>query len=355
MPKKFFKKFLPSHEVIQQNRWLRPFGLWLQNPQLWHLHRRSVAGGVAVGMFCGLIPGPFQMLGAALMAVLFRVNLPVAMLTTIYTNPFTIVPLYYVAYQLGAFVTGQGQVLTATQFTVPEMDWDNWFNVTLNWILSLGKPFAIGLPLLAILLAVLGYIIVRLGWRFWLMWQWRQHGRRVCMPRAALVFRKATLVDVTQIVTLVNSAYRGETSRAGWTTEAEVLDGQRTDADEVSDLISAENSLILLYLMDGKIIGTVHLRHDNGAAYLGMLVIKPGFQGQGTGKKLMQSAEETAIKMWGVGKVLMTVITLRTELIAFYERRGYRRTGIFKDFPKDEKFGIPKVHDLQIELLEKNV
>lgn len=355
MPKKYFKKFLPSHEVIQQNRWFRPFGLWLQSPHLWHLHRRSVAGGVAVGMFCGLIPGPFQMLGAALMSVLFRVNLPVAMLTTLYTNPFTIVPLYYLAYQLGSYVTGQGQVLTATQFAVPELGWDNWFDVMLNWIISLGKPFAIGLPLLAILLAVLGYIFVRLGWRFWLMWQWRQHGRRVCRPNAAYVFRIATPGDVSDIVALVNSAYRGETSRAGWTTEANVLDGQRTDADEVSDLIGAENSIILLYLQDGKIIGTVHLRYENGAAYMGMLVVKPGLQGQGIGKKLMQSAEETAIDRWGVGKILMTVITLRTELIAFYGRRGYRRTGVFKDFPTDEKFGIPKVQGLKIEVLEKRV
>ncbi|MGV8935162.1 MAG: DUF2062 domain-containing protein, partial [Gallionellaceae bacterium] len=75
MPKKYFKKFLPSHDSIRQSRWIKPFGAWLQHPNLWHLHRRSVSGGVAVGMFCGLIPGPFQMLGAALLAVLFRVNL----------------------------------------------------------------------------------------------------------------------------------------------------------------------------------------------------------------------------------------------------------------------------------------
>ena len=355
MPKKYFKKFLPKHEVVQQNRWLRPFGQWLKNPNLWHLHRRSAAGGVAVGMFCGLIPGPFQLLGSAFMAVLFRVNLPVAMITTFYTNPFTIVPLYYVAYHLGALVTGQEQLLTATQFTVPEMNMHNWFSVLLNWVISLGKPFAIGLPLLAILLAVLGYVFVRLGWRFWLMWQWRKHGQRVCRTNAGFVFRKATPGDVSHVVALVNSAYRGETSRAGWTTEADVLDGQRTDADEVSELIGAENSLIMLYLHDGKIIGTVHLRHQDDAAYMGMLVIEPGLQGQGIGKKLIQSAEETAIKMWQVGKVLMTVITLRTELIAYYERRGYRRTGLIKDFPCDVKFGIPKVQGLKIEVLEKNV
>ncbi len=355
MPKKYFKKFLPGHEAIQQNRWLRPFGLWLQNPKLWHLHRRSVAGGIAAGMFCGLIPGPFQMLGAALMAVFFRVNLPVAMLTTLYTNPFTIVPLYYIAYQLGAYVTGQGQVLTATQFSVPEMGWDNWFSVMVSWIISLGKPFAIGLPLLAVLLAVLGYIFVRLGWRFWLMWQWRKHKLRVCKPGEALIFRRATLEDVPSIVVLVNAAYRGDTSRVGWTTEADLLDRQRTDANELTALLSSEDSLIMLCMRSEKMIGSVHLQHGKGVAFMGMLVIEPGLQGQGIGKQLMQSAEETAVKMWGVAKILMYAISLRTELIEFYERRGYRHTGIFKEFPNDEKFGIPKVQGLKIELLEKNV
>jgi hypothetical protein len=178
MPKKYFKKMLPSHESIRQNRWISPFGMWLQHHNLWHLHRRSVSGGVAVGMFCGLIPGPFQMLGAALFAVLFRVNLPVAMFTTFYTNPFTIVPLYWLAYQLGALVTGHGHHVSDTRFVLPEMDWSNWFTVIVDWMVSLGKPFAIGLPLLAVLLAILGYVVVRLGWRIWVMRQWYKRGQR---------------------------------------------------------------------------------------------------------------------------------------------------------------------------------
>lgn len=129
-------------------------------------------------MFCGLIPGPFQMLGAALMAVLFRVNLPVAMFTTFYTNPFTIVPLYWTAYQLGILVTGHNHGLAIAQIHVPEMNWDNWFTVMIEWIVSMGKPFAIGLPLLAFILAILGYVLVRVGWRLWVMWQWRQRGKR---------------------------------------------------------------------------------------------------------------------------------------------------------------------------------
>jgi uncharacterized protein len=178
VPKKYFKKLLPSHESIRGNKWISPFGMWLHHPNLWHLNRRSVAGGVAAGMFGGLVPGPLQMITAGILAVLFRVNLPVAMFTTLYTNPFTIVPLYWLAYQLGALVTGRGHAVSAAHFVVPDMNWDNWFRVMLEWMISLGKPFAIGLPLLALLLALTGYISVRVGWRLWVMWQWSKHGKR---------------------------------------------------------------------------------------------------------------------------------------------------------------------------------
>ncbi len=170
-----------------------------------------------------------------------------------------------------------------------------------------------------------------------------------------LSFRLAVVADVAHIVALVNSAYRGESSRAGWTTEADLLAGQRTDADEIRTLINAVDSIILLALQAGEIIGTVHLQSDADAASMGMLVIKPGLQGAGLGKKLMQAAEATGNKMWGVGKMRMYVITLRHELMDFYERRGYNRTGKFKAFPQDVKFGIPKVAGLQIELLEKDL
>ncbi len=178
MLKKYFRKFLPDHETIKQSRWIRPFGTWLHHPNLWHLNRRSVAGGVASGMFCGLIPGPFQMIGAALLSVLFRVNLPVAMFTTLYTNPFTIVPLYVLAYELGAFVTGQHNGLSTAYFELPEMNWDNWHTVLLDWVISLGKPFAVGLPLLAIILAIAGYFVVRVLWYAVVVWEWRRRAVR---------------------------------------------------------------------------------------------------------------------------------------------------------------------------------
>lgn len=169
---------MPDHAAIQQNRWIRPFGALLHHHNLWHLHRRSVAGGVAVGLFCGLIPGPFQMLGAAVLSVLFRVNLPVALFTTLYTNPFTILPLYVVAYELGAFVTGQQGGATAGALSLPEMGWDNWYDILPQWLMSLGKPFAVGLPLLAVSLAVAGYLAVRVLWYWAVMREWNKRAER---------------------------------------------------------------------------------------------------------------------------------------------------------------------------------
>ena len=176
--RKLFRKHLPSHETIRQSRWARPFGSWLHHPNLWHLHRRSAAGGVAVGLFAGLIPGPFQMIGAAILAVLFRVNLPVALFTTLYTNPFTILPLYVVAYEYGAFVIGYHNGVSSERLQLPALHWNNWTTVLHDWFVSLGIPFAVGLPLLAVTLALFGYIGVRLLWRAMVIWEWRRRGAR---------------------------------------------------------------------------------------------------------------------------------------------------------------------------------
>ena len=178
MPKKYFKKLLPSHETIKESRWLRPFGAWLQHPNLWHLHRDSASGGVTIGLFCGLISGPFQMIGAALLAVLFRVNLPVAMFTTLYSNPLTIVPLYLMAYEIDALVTNEQVHSSPELFTLPEMSWSGWQNVMLEWVVSIGKPLAIGLPLLAIGLAAVGYFVVRVLWYVMVVWEWRRRAAR---------------------------------------------------------------------------------------------------------------------------------------------------------------------------------
>jgi GNAT superfamily N-acetyltransferase len=161
--------------------------------------------------------------------------------------------------------------------------------------------------------------------------------------------------DVDAIVALVNSAYRGDSSRAGWTTEADILGGQRTDAEEISHLIAQEGSAILLGLRGGETVGSVHLeRVDAATAYLGMLVIRPVLQGQGLGRCLMDEAERLVRAEWGARRMQMQVITLRHELIAYYGRRGYQRTGETRPFPAaDPRFGLPRVAGLMFEVLAK--
>lgn len=176
MPRKFFKRYMPSVDKVRQVKLMGLFGDALFHPALWHLNRRSAAGGVAAGLFCGLIPGPLQMLGAGIGAILFRVNLPVALLTTLYTNPITIVPLYLLAYQIGRFVLGA----TGGRTPAPPPDWA-WLEPVASaqamgqWMMSLGAPLAAGVLLLACLLSVTGYVIVRVGWSLYL--------RRACVQR----------------------------------------------------------------------------------------------------------------------------------------------------------------------------
>src|SRR5713101_897971 len=180
MPRKFFRKYLPSHEAIRNNRHIARFGSLLRHPNLWHLNRRSVSGGVAAGMFAGLVPGsnPVQFAVAALLAVAFRVNLPVAVVVTLYTNPFTIVPLYVIAYGIGAlFVAPDGAALSHA----PGIDWSQLgasMQAYFEWMLSLGKPLAVGLLVLAAGLAVAGYVFVQLAWRAQVILAWRRRKAR---------------------------------------------------------------------------------------------------------------------------------------------------------------------------------
>ncbi len=177
--RKLFHKFLPHHDTIKSQRWFKPFAHWLQHPNLWHLHRRSVAGGVAVGLFCGMLPAPFQMISAALCAVLLRINLPVAVLITLYTNPFTIVPLYLAAYKLGAWVMGVHNGALVTHLAFPELHWHSWVAELWGWLEMLGKPLLIGVPLLGMSLAIIGYIAVRVAWRVTVVLRWRARKRRL--------------------------------------------------------------------------------------------------------------------------------------------------------------------------------
>lgn len=174
-----------------------------------------------------------------------------------------------------------------------------------------------------------------------------------------IVFRAASAGDVAAIVALVESAYRGDASRQGWTTEADMLDGQRTDPAGVAAIVGKPGGIVLLAEADGELVACAQLETVAGedgveAGYFGMFSVRPALQGGGIGRAMLAEAERIAREEWGCARMQMTVITLREELIAWYERRGYRRTGRHQPFPYgDERFGIPKRDDLRFEVLEK--
>ncbi len=170
-------KLLPNVEKLRANKALGVFGEHLFHPALWHLNRRSVAGGFAAGLFCGLIPGPLQMGGAALVALWLRINLPVALATTLYTNPFTIVPLYLVAYRLGVLVL-PGSAGTVPPAPVLSSDIAMSLTSITEWAGKLGTPLLVGVPLLGALLAVCGYLAVRVVWGAYLRLAWRRRRAR---------------------------------------------------------------------------------------------------------------------------------------------------------------------------------
>lgn len=172
-----------------------------------------------------------------------------------------------------------------------------------------------------------------------------------------LNFRTAQPSDIPALVDLVESAYRGDASRVGWTTEADLLDGQRIDGDSLQRTLSTPGNRIVLAEQGDELLACCHLeKQENEAAYFGMFSVRPGLQGAGIGKLLLAEAERQARDDMACPRMEMTVIDVRESLIAFYERRGYSRTGIHKPFPYgDERFGIPKRDDLRFELLTKDL
>ncbi|MGW1806136.1 GNAT family N-acetyltransferase [Streptomyces sp. NPDC002078] len=175
-------------------------------------------------------------------------------------------------------------------------------------------------------------------------------------PAAGPTFRDATDADVDALVALIESAYRGDSSRAGWTTEADILQGRRTDPEGVLEVIKSPESRMLTVEQDGRIIACCQLEHRGDHAYFGMFAVSPTLQGAGLGKTVMAEAERQVREAWGVTEMHMTVISVRDDLIAWYERRGYRRTGEMSPFPYgDERFGIPQRDDLRFELLVKKL
>ena len=172
-----------------------------------------------------------------------------------------------------------------------------------------------------------------------------------------MVFRQATSADVLAIVALVDSAYRGESSRAGWTTEADLLDGQRTDAEAVRAMIADPATRILVADDEqGGLLASVAVTdegEDLSAVHVGMFAVRPTSQGRGVGRALLDEAERIARRL-GRTRATMTVLAQRPELIAWYERRGYRRTGGRQPFPYGQpRMGVPRRDDLVFEVLQK--
>ncbi|MFH8899319.1 GNAT family N-acetyltransferase [Streptomyces coeruleorubidus] len=171
-----------------------------------------------------------------------------------------------------------------------------------------------------------------------------------------LTFRDATDTDVDELVALIEAAYRGDASRAGWTTEADILQGQRTDPEGVRAVVKSPDGRLLTVEREGRIVACCQVEHRGEHAYFGMFAVSPRLQGAGLGKVILTEAERLARETWGVTEMHMTVISVRDDLIAWYERRGYRRTGRMTPFPYgDERFGVPQRDDLEFELLVKEL
>lgn len=169
-----------------------------------------------------------------------------------------------------------------------------------------------------------------------------------------LIFRAATTADRDALIALVTSAYRGEASRAGWTTEADLLDGPRVVPEVLEHDLMRPRSMVVIAERDGGMLACAHVCDDGGTGYFGMFAVDPTRQGGGLGDAVLRECERIVRAEWRLPVMRMTVIDLRDELIAWYERRGYRRTGIKQPFPYgDARFGQPKRDDLRFEVLEK--
>ncbi|MFV5700719.1 GNAT family N-acetyltransferase [Flavobacterium sp. XS2P12] len=165
---------------------------------------------------------------------------------------------------------------------------------------------------------------------------------------------KATVADVFALSRLINSAYRGESSKKGWTTEANLLEGLRTTKEELTETIQNTKNTILKFTENEQIIGCVLLMEKEQQLYLGMLTVSPELQNSGVGKKLLQQAEIHASGL-GLPKIVMTVISVREELIAWYKRNGYADTGAREPFPASDVH-IPIANQaLEFIVLEKKM
>ncbi len=165
MAKKFIKKFMPDHDTIRDHKYLRIFGRLLHDPNLWHLNRRSVSGAFAIGLFFAFVPVPFQMVLSAAVAIPTRVNLPISVVLVWITNPLTMPPMFYGTYRLGAWLLNKPTMNIEFQIS-----WD-WLSTTLAYI---WQPFLLGCLVAGLFSSALGFLGIRLLWRWHLVREWKR-------------------------------------------------------------------------------------------------------------------------------------------------------------------------------------
>ncbi|HFC8518735.1 DUF2062 domain-containing protein [Neisseria weaveri] len=169
--RKSYRHKLPNREQIFSSRWTKPFAPMFDKPYFWTLNRRQAALSVAVGLFCGLMPGPTQMISALIVAYLVRTNLPLAIFSTLYTNPLTYMPLYYLAYKIGKFILG---IDSADTLTFPSLSSGQFLQESWHWLLGAGKPLLVGVPVLSSTLAITGYFAVLGIWKLHTLYHWKK-------------------------------------------------------------------------------------------------------------------------------------------------------------------------------------
>ncbi len=165
MPKNLLRRYLPNPSEVRRHPALKPVSKWLQDPEIWHLHKRSVAGAAFIGLFCAFLPIPFQMLVAAGLAIFSHCNLPLSMALVWITNPLTIPPIFYFTYRLGAWLLD-----VDVQVQAIELTWD-WWRENLGRI---GYPLIFGSLVCGWVSGVTGFVLVRVAWRFHVVRRWRE-------------------------------------------------------------------------------------------------------------------------------------------------------------------------------------
>jgi GNAT superfamily N-acetyltransferase len=165
--------------------------------------------------------------------------------------------------------------------------------------------------------------------------------------------RFAEAAQAPEIAALIESAYRSEESRRGWTTEAHLIEGKRTSVAEIESLIATPLARFVVAVEHEAIVGCVLTRNNDGIGYIGMFAVRPGLQGAGLGAGILAFAEQKVAGLWSCAKIEMTVISIREDLIVYYERRGYARTGT-KPFPFESEPGAKRT-DFHFVVLTKTL